>query len=97
MRQEDLRVLRELAQEDDFPEAFSSMLVNLESGRWDHLTARQRAWVNDVAERHGIEPSSGEVDDAPEVIRLTRGPIPRGREVDLLVKDRPLKPPVRRT
>jgi hypothetical protein len=105
-RNSDLRVLRELCEEGevdgtalDVPEAFYDMLVRLEDQRQRTLTPKQRRWANAIAATSGhIEESPGpEDDDGPEPTRLTGGDVPRGREVELLVKDRPLRPPTRRS
>ena len=105
-RNRDLRLLRELCEEVevggtalDVPEAFYEMLVRLEEGRMRVLSPKQRKWANAFAERSGwIEPSDGpEEDGGPEPTRLTDGPVPRGREVEIMVKDKPLRPPTRRT
>jgi hypothetical protein len=102
-RNRDLRVLRELCEEGevegtslDVPEAFYEMLVRVEE-RGLVLTPKQRKWVNDVAAKSGfIEESAGpEEDGGPEPACFTDGPIPRGKEVELLVRDKPLRPPAR--
>jgi hypothetical protein len=78
-------------------QAFEDMLDTLEAGRFPSLTARQRKWANDVAERLGVEPSEGPEDDgAPKDTRFTDGPVPRGREVRSLVKGLAKCPPGRR-
>jgi hypothetical protein len=103
-RQSDLRILRELCEEGevegtslDVPEAFYEMLVRLDERMQETLTPKQRKWVNAVAARSGfIEESEGPEDDGgPEPTRLTSGPVPRGREVPILVRDKPLRPPGR--
>lgn len=98
-RSEDLRVLREIDAYDDdesVPEAMLEMLNRMEDKLINTLSPKQRKWANDVAKRFDIEPSEGpEEDNEPEPVRLTDGDVPRGAEVELLVKDRPLKPPVR--
>lgn len=94
---DDLRVLRELTEEIESP-AFDDMLEKLEAKLGSVLSPKQRRWVNQVAVQNRIEPSPGPEDDsAPEPVRLTAGEIPRGKEVALLVKDKPLKPPTRKT
>jgi hypothetical protein len=110
-RREDVRALDEILSDDEHfgpdresecepPEAFHDMLDRLTRGRQQVLTPKQRWWVNQVARQLDVEPSDGPEadpkDDAPPMTRLTSGPIPRGREVELLVKDKPLKPPGRR-
>jgi hypothetical protein len=102
-RADDLRVLRacvsewdckrDLAEDDgvDEPnwyEPFASMLADLENGKWDALTERQRAWVRGVHER---------LFDEPIYLNLhSAGKVPRGlREVPTpeVLTRRPLKPP----
>jgi hypothetical protein len=110
-RREDVRALNEILSSDGFfgpdgeeewepPEAFHDMRDRLASGRQQVLTPKQRWWVNRVARQLDVEPSDGPEndpkDDAPPMTRLTSGPIPKGRDVELLVKDKPLKPPGRR-
>ena len=86
-RSEDLRVLREI-------EAMLEMLNRMDDKLINTLSPKQRKWANDVAKRFDIEPSEGpEEDNEPEPVRLTDGDVPRWAEVELLVKDRPLKPP----
>jgi hypothetical protein len=97
----DQRVLREIiAVAHDLTanecEAFEGMLDTLEAGRFPTLTARQRKWANDVAQRVHVEPSEGPEDDAPQDTRFTSGTIPRGREVASLVKGIVKCPPGRR-
>jgi hypothetical protein len=93
----DLRLLNALLASDlsDLEaEAFEDMADRIAGDYGGVLTPRQRAWANNVADRVDVEPSEG-----PEAIKDTRftdGPIPRGREVPLLVKDRPLRPPGRK-
>jgi hypothetical protein len=101
-RDEDLRVLRELGEladdDEEVPEAMVEMLNRMEDNLLRTLSPKQRKFVNDVAKRFKVEPSDGaeEDPDEPEPVRLTAGEIPRGAEVELLVKGRPLKPPGRR-
>jgi hypothetical protein len=77
--------------------AFEGMAETLECGRYQTMTARQRRWVNEVAGRVDVEPSVGPEDDEPrEGVRFTEGPPPRGREVELLVRDHPTRPPTKR-
>ena len=100
-RDEDLRCLRALCAEieeddGDSAEAMRDMLARLERGL-PFLTARQRRYVNDVAERHGIDGADGPSEEgAPEGARFTAGAPPRGREVPSLVGALPLRPPGRR-
>lgn len=82
---------------DSEQQAFEGMLDTLEAGRFPCLTGRQRKWANDVAERLGVEPSQGPEDDTPKDTRFTQGPVPRGREVPLMVKGQAKCPPGRRT
>ena len=77
-------------------EAFEGMLDTLEAGRFQTLTARQRKWVNDVAQRVHVEPSQGPEDDSPREQRFTEGPIPRGREIPMMIKGLAKAPPGRR-
>ena len=79
-------------------EAFEGMLGTIESGRFQAMTAKQRRWANDVAQRLRIEPSEGPEDDgAPKETRFTNGPVPRGKEVQSMVKGLAKVPPGRRT
>lgn len=90
-RDDDLSLLRVVLASDklsdDNREAFDGMLTRLD-GQYLTLNEKQRTYVKDVAERHEllIEYESG----------VSSGTVPRGREVPLLVKDKPLKPPSRR-
>jgi hypothetical protein len=78
---------------DEEREAFEDMLVWTERRE---LTPKQRWWVNQVLIRLGLEEIEGPIDDGtPAEVRFTKGDIPRGKEVELLVKDKPLKPPTR--
>jgi hypothetical protein len=78
---------------DEEREAFEDMLLWVEKRP---LTPKQRWWLNKVLRRNDLEEVEGVEDDgAPIPTRLTAGDVPRGREVDLLVKDKPLKPPTR--
>lgn len=51
------------------------------------FTPKQRAWLQDVADRLGLG----------TVNAVSSGVVPRGKEVVSLVKDKPLRPPTRRT
>jgi hypothetical protein len=74
-------------------EAFEDMVLWVERRP---LTPKQRWWVNQVSIRLGFEEVEGPIDDGtPADVRFAKGDIPRGKEVALLVKDKPLRPPVR--
>jgi hypothetical protein len=86
-REEDLRMLRELLDEhagelrEGESEAFADMLRSLEDFR--QLTEKQRAWAKSALERF-----------VPTYENLvSSGKVPRGREVELMVRDKPLRPP----
>lgn len=93
-RDRDLALLRKLVDENDGGlysgerQAFWDMLERLEVEEQSQLTDKQRSWVTETAERLDCA-------DAVES-RFTDGPVPRGREVEILVKDKPLRPPTRR-
>jgi hypothetical protein len=86
----DLAMLRAMLASEKLPpverEAFGDMLERLE--KYPTLTDRQRAYVRDVGERLEIlqEYENG----------ISNGTVPRGREVELMVKDKPLRPPGRK-
>jgi hypothetical protein len=88
----DERMLREVIdycpdqeeEEQFYSIAFKEML---ERGR--ALSPKQRSWLQDVHERIIGTPNYQNL--------VSEGRAPREREVELLVKDRPLKPPPGRT
>lgn len=86
-RESDRKLLSELLEHYSFDlddwelEAFPEMLDKLDEGQ-SELTPAQRVKVTEAAHRVGA-------DYAP-------APVVRGREVELLVKDKPLRPPTRR-
>ncbi len=97
-RNSDILTLRTLCELEDetLPDAMYDILEKLEEGGQYFLTGKQRKWVNDCALDRGIELTKGPEDDgAPKSVRLSDGPIPRGAEVELMVRDKPLKPPQR--
>jgi hypothetical protein len=54
------------------------------------LSPKQRAWAEAALKGERYEPE-------PEYENMvSRGLVPRGKEVEILVKDRPLKPPGRK-
>lgn len=67
--------------------AFGVMLTDLQSGDWRELTPKQRAWLNNVADKLDI------VEPAKNL--MSGGTVPRGKEVDLppVLTRLPLKPP----
>jgi hypothetical protein len=69
---------------DEEREAFADMLEGL-NGKWRQLTEKQRAWA------------SKRLDElAPTYSNLvSSGQVPRGKEVQLMFKPGPLKPPRR--
>jgi hypothetical protein len=78
---------------DNEREAFEDMMVWVERRP---LTPKQRWWVNQVSIRLGLEEVEGPIDDGtPEDVRFSKGDIPRGKEVESMVKDKPLRPPTR--
>lgn len=91
-REDDLQLLRTVLASDklsdDNREAFEDMLTRLD-GQYLTLNEKQRAYVKGVGERHEllIEYENG----------ISSGKVPRGREVALMVKDKPLRPPTRRS
>jgi hypothetical protein len=67
-------------------EAFRDMFSELKRTERP-LSFKQREWVSGVHERF-----------VPKYENLvSNGKVPRGREVELLVRDRPLRPPMRRS
>jgi hypothetical protein len=102
-REDDIAGVKELL--DDAPNlydeariAFESMLERLEQYGDSTLSPRQRGWVNRVKGQNGQDEIPGESDNSPRApaeTRLTKGPIPRGKEVESAVKDKPVKPPAR--
>ncbi len=67
--------------------AFRSMLEKYENGSLKQLTPKQSAWAKAVVAGTRYEPE-------PEYENLaSTGKAPRGREVELMVKDKPLRPP----
>jgi hypothetical protein len=101
-RDDDIAMLRRLIAEatkatddgvDEPPwfDAFGGMLVDLESGRWNQLTEKQRLWARGVTERAFDEPTYENV--------FSAGKIPRGlHEVPTpaVLQNLPMKPPGRR-
>ncbi len=90
-----LEVAVEKAEERDDETAqrvFGEWLDNFRQGRWfGDLTPKQRAWAEAVAAGKRYDPD-------PEYLNLvSSGKAPRGREVELMVKDKPLRPPPRRS
>jgi hypothetical protein len=101
---EDIRLLRKLVKvadeaedEDAIPgfhggaiRAFRDMLAHLEAGRQPELTAAQRKWAKNVAEK-----VLGEVHYEN---LISSGKAPRGREVPLpaVLQNLPKKPPPRK-
>jgi len=81
---------------DNEREAFEDMLFQVEKRP---LSPKQRYWVNSVLERFdGTEPIGGLEDDGtPPEQRFTDGDIPRGKDVEPMWKDKPLKPPMKKT
>jgi len=67
--------------------AFGAMQADLQSGDWRELTPKQRAWLNDVADKLDI------VEPAKNL--MSSGKVPRGKEVELppALTRLPLKPP----
>jgi hypothetical protein len=91
----DVRLLNELLASDHLSdseaEAFEDMADRIAGDYGGVLTPKQRAWANSVAERCEVEPSEGP--EAEKESRFTPAPVPRGREVQILVKKGPLRPP----
>lgn len=92
-RERDLEMLNKLLDDDHINELseseqedFAGMRTALQQKRiWD-LSPRQRSWVQDRFEQL-----------VPEYENLvSAGKVPRGREVELMVRDKPLRPPPRR-
>lgn len=73
------------ALEEDTHAAFVEMYETLVTGARRALSTRQRAWVEGVLEAH--EPTYENL--------VSAGKVPRGREVELMVRDKPLRPPGR--
>jgi hypothetical protein len=67
--------------------AFTDMFDALEAGQGE-LTDKQRSRVREAAERVG---ATIEYENL-----ISTGQVPRGREVEMLVKDKPLRPPTRK-
>jgi len=67
--------------------AFGDMLDALEGGQGE-LTDKQRSWAREVGERVGAVIEYENL--------MSTGRAPRGREVELMVKDKPLRPPQRK-
>ena len=89
LSEEDRRTLETLLAEPEVDDerwdrkAFAGMLE-----RNVALTGKQRSWLLDTHER---------VLGAPHYENLvSAGKVPMGKPVELMVKDKPLKPPVRR-
>jgi hypothetical protein len=84
-------MLRAVLESEKLPQehraAFVDMLGRLE--RYPTLSDKQRAYVRDVGERLEIilQYENG----------VSSGKVPRGQEVELLVRDKPLRPPGRRS
>ena len=72
---------------EDDREAFTEMLDLMEL-QGTCLSKKQRAWARSVGERLDLLVEGYEN-------LVSSGKVPRGQEVALLVKDRPLKPPGR--
>ena len=90
LREQDIkllkRVIKHLEERGEDAEHFANMLLGLEEGRWNNLTAKQKKWAQDTL-------------DEPEYENLvSSGKAPRGREVPTpaILRNRPLKPPGRR-
>lgn len=71
--------------------AFASMLVQLESGRFQQLTEKQRLWVHGVHERLFDEPQYENAWSAGKVPRGSYGKTPTPE----VLKTLPKKPPKR--
>jgi hypothetical protein len=91
--EKDAELIDAVLERDDLSDAartaFEDMLGKL-AGRGYALSAKQRAWVLCAARGERYEPAE-EYENA-----FSAGRVPRGREVELLVRDKPLKPPGRR-
>ena len=85
----DRELLEAVLERDNLSEkaliAFSNMLDGLSFGR--PLSAEQRAWATAALEGQQYVPS-----EKYENL-VSSGKVPRGREVELMVTDKPLKPP----
>ena len=79
--------------EPEAEEAFTRMLDDLTSGKWDALTSRQREWVDGVAARLGVDPGAANLVSAGLVKPTAAERESLGRFLGTL--HRPLKPPRR--
>lgn len=89
-REHDLRQLAALLEmtelREDEREAFKDMRASLLEGGFHQLTEKQRNWVKSRHEE--LVPQYENL--------ISSGKAPRGREVELMVKDKPLRPPLRK-
>jgi len=97
MSAEDRELLEAVLERPDLDqgarEAFEAMLQRFAvppATNSAKLTAKQRAWAQAAlrGDRYQAEPEYENL--------VSSGKAPRGREVELMVKDKPLKPPRRR-
>jgi hypothetical protein len=90
MKDQDVELLEcVLEREDLSPSARAAFEEMAALGK--DLTAKQRGWAQAAlrGDRYEAEPEYENL--------VSSGRCPRGREVELMVKDKPLKPPSRRT
>ena len=78
------KILAEEIKEDE-REAFADMLSTIVSGEFKFFSKRQRAWAEQVIDWYS--PSYENL--------VSTGRVPRGREVEMMFKPGPLKPPVK--
>ncbi len=83
----DLKSVLQYTLREGEEEGFRGMLSYMQASNSALLSERQTSWLVSVLEKH--EPRYENL--------VSAGKVPRGKEVESLVRDKPLRPPTRKT